>query len=121
MEKFLILEGGYLVLALIILFITLYVTTRPFVSKTAMKKSFIGVISVLIVLIGGHYFMTTNRMSDVKAAFEEDQPILCESRMQTKVAQFVTIQKSKEWSIEGDTFVSPNYTRAFHSARCIAQ
>ena len=60
-------------------------------------------------------------MAEVRTAFEQDKPILCESRMLRKVAQSVIIQKSKEWSMEGDLFVSPNYSRPFHSARCIVK
>ena len=121
MNKFFILEGGYLALSLFIILITIYVTTRPFISKNAFKQGIIGVSSVLSIAIASHYTITTNRMDAVKNAFEKDLPILCESRMQTKVSQFVTIQKSKEWSMEEDNFVSPNYQRAFFSARCIVK
>lgn len=121
MQKFFILEGVYLVLALFVLLITLFVTTRPFMPKGALKKGLLGVASILILFIGGHYTITTDRMDEVKSAFEKDQPIICESRMQRKVAQSVIIQKSNEWSMDGDSFVSPNYDRPFHSARCIVK
>jgi hypothetical protein len=121
MENFFILEGGYLVLALVVFVITVFVGTRPFVSKGALKKGLIGVSLVVSILIGAHYAITTSRMSGVKQAFENNKPILCESRMTTKVAQFVTVQKSNEWSMEGDNFVSPNYSREFFSARCIVE
>jgi len=120
-KNFFYLEGAYLILGGIILLITVYVATRPFMSKGALKKGLGWVSLVLAVMIGAHYMITINRMHEVKAAFEKDLPIICESRMQRKVAQTVTIQKSKEWSLEGDNFVSPHYTRPFFSARCIVK
>jgi len=121
LANFFFLEGAYLILGAIILAITLFVTTRPFMSKGAIKKGFFWVTLVLAIMIGAHYMMTVNRMDDVKSAFKKDQPIICESRMQRKVAQTVNIQKSKEWSLEGDNFVSPNYSRPFFSARCVVK
>lgn len=121
MQKFFILEGGYLVMGLIVILITLFVTTRPFMAKGAVKKGMIGVILILTLFIGGHFYVTTSRMAAVKSAFNNDQVIICESRMQRKVAQTVIVQKSNEWFMEGDNFASPNYTRVFHSARCIVK
>ena len=121
MANFLFLEGAYLILGGIILLITLFVSTRPFMAKGAVKKGLFWVTLVLAILIGAHYNMTTGRMAEVKEAFEKDLPIICESRMQRKVAQTVTIQKSKEWSLENDNFVSPKYSRPFFSARCIVK
>ena len=121
MANFFFLEGGYLILAAIILLITLFVTTRPFMSKGAVKKGLISVFLVLAVAIGAHYFVTTNRMADVKAAFAEDKTIICESRMVRKVAPYVLIKKSRGWRLEGDNFVSDDYTRPFFSARCIVE
>ena len=121
MQKFFILEGGYLVMGLVVILITLFVTTRPFMAKGTVKKGMIGVILVLALLIGGHFFVTTSRMAAVKSAFENDQVIICESRMQRKAAQTVMVQKSNEWFMDGDNFASPNYNRVFHSARCIVK
>ncbi len=121
MKNFFYLEGAYLILGGIILLITVFVATRPFMSKGALKKGLFWVTLVLAVMIGAHYAMTVNRMNEVKAAFEKDLPILCESRMLRKVAQTVTVQKSREWSLEGDNFVSPNYSRPFFTARCIVK
>ena len=121
MGNFLFLEGAYLILGGIILLITLFVSTRPFMAKGAWKKGLFWVTVVLAVMIGAHYGITTSRMADVKEAFEKDEVILCESRMQRKVAQTVTIQKSNDWSLEGDNFVSPNYSRPFFIARCIVE
>jgi len=121
MKNFLFLEGAYLILGAIILLITLFVSTRPFMSKGALKKGLFWVTLVLALMIGIHYAITVNRMNEVKEAFEKGLPILCESRMQRKVAQVVNIQKSKDWRLEEDNFVSPNYTRVFFTARCIVE
>lgn len=121
MKNFFFLEGAYLILGGIILLVTLFVGTRPFMTKGAWKKGLFWVTVVLAVMIGAHYSITMNRMAEVKAAFEKDQEILCESRMQRKVAQTVTIQKSNDWALEKDNFVSPNYSRPFFAARCIVK
>ena len=121
MKNFFVLEGAYLILGAIILLITLFVGTRPFMSKGAAKRGLMWVSLVLAMAIGGHYSVTTNRMAEVKSAFEKDLVIICESRMQREVAQSVIVQKSNEWFLEDDNFVSPNYTRPFFSARCIVK
>jgi len=121
MKNFFFLEGAYLILGGIILLITLFVGTRPFMSKGAAKRGLLWVTLVLALFIGAHYMMTINRMAEVKAAFKNDQPIICESRMQRKVAQTVDIQKSQNWFLEGDIFTSPNYSRPFFTARCIVK
>ncbi len=121
MKNFFYLEGAYLILGGIILLVTAFVATRPFMSKGALKKGLGWVSLVIAVMVGAHYTITVNRMAEVKRAFEQNKPIICESRMQRKVAQTVTIVKSNEWYLEGDNFVSPNYTRPFFSARCIVQ
>ena len=89
--------------------------------KGAVKKGLSYVSIVLAVFIGAHYYVTTSRMNEVKAAFEEGKTIICESRMQRKAAQFIEIKKALEWHLEGDNFVSPNYSRPFFSARCIVK
>ncbi len=121
MEKFLELEGGYLFIAVVILLVTLFVTTRPFMSAGSLKRGLISVGIFLSFAIGMHYKVTTDRMSEVKLAFDQGKTIICESRAQRKVAQSVDISKANEWSIEGDVFVSPNYSRPFHSARCLVK
>jgi hypothetical protein len=120
--KFFYLEGAYLILAGIILLITLFVTTRPFMSETAPKKGLVGVGLVLALFIGAHFWITTSRMEAVKEAFERGKPILCESRMLRKMAQSIEIRKGVAgWRVEGDNFVSPQYARPFHTARCIVK
>jgi len=119
MEKFLELEAGYLVIATIILAVTLFVTTRPFFGKGAVKKGLFYVGVFLAFAIGTHYKITTDRMNEVKQAFKEGKMIICESRATRKVAQSVDVDINREWTLEEDVFASPHYGRVFHSARCL--
>jgi len=119
MKEFLQLEAAYLIMGAVVLLITLFVSTRPFMSKTAPRNGMLGALAVIALMIGGHYYMTSNRMAEVRTAFARDKQILCESRMIRKVAQSVVVQKSKGWRLEGDIFTSPDYTRPFHAARCV--
>ena len=120
--KFFYLEGAYLILGGIILLITLFVTTRPFMSKSAPKKGLITVTLVLGLFIGLHFWITTKRINEVKAAFIAGKPVLCENRTIRKGAQSIEIKKGiAEWRIDGDNFVSPNFVRPFHMARCIVK
>jgi len=118
-KTFFELEAAYLVIGLVILLIAFFVSTRPFMSKTAPRNGLIGTALVVTFFIGGHYWMTTSRMDAVKTAFAQDRQILCESRILRKAAQSVVVQKSKGWQIDGDLFRSPLYVRPFHIARCI--
>jgi len=121
MQKFFILEGGNLVIGFIIVLVTIFVSTRPFMGKGSLKKGLLWVTLVISIFIGSHFYITTNRMASVKEAFEQDRVVICESRMQRKVAQSVLVKKSNDWSMDGDNFISPNYERPFHSARCIVE
>ncbi len=121
MHTFFLLEGAYLILAGVILLITLFVTTRPFMAKGTVKKGLSSVTLVLAVLIGAHYWVTTKRMAEVAKAFEEGKPVLCESRMLRKASQVVEVQKSRAWRIENNNFVSPYFERPFFLARCIVK
>jgi len=121
MSKFLELEGGYLVIALIILLVTLFVGSRPMFKKGSAPKALFVVAAVLAIFIGLHHKVTTDRMSEVKEAFSKGEVIICESRMQRKVAQSIDVDKSREWVLEGDLFTSPNYSRPFHTARCLVK
>ncbi|WP_292662784.1 hypothetical protein [Nitratifractor sp.] len=122
-KNFFYLEGAYLIMGVIILLITLYVTTRPFMSAQAPKKGLSIVALFLVLFIGAHYWVTTSRIAAVKNAFNAGKPVLCESRMLRKMAQSIEIRKdtAAHWRIEGDNFVSPHYTRPFHLARCIVK
>ncbi|BDY13638.1 hypothetical protein [Hydrogenimonas cancrithermarum] len=119
MQKFFYLEGGYLILAAVVLLVTLFVTTRPFMGKNAKKKGLMAVSAILAVMIGGHYWVTMDRMEKVKQAFENGDEIICESRLIRKGAQSIILKKTLGWRIEGDYFVSDAYSRPFFMARCI--
>ena len=119
MQEFFYLEGAYIIFGLIVLAIALFVTTRPFMGKDALKKGMTGVFIIVSIFIIAHFIVTKNRMESVKKAFYEGKEILCENRVYTKGANFITIKKDLEWKLEGDYFKSPNYTRDFFLARCI--
>ena len=119
MMKFIELEGGYLVIALFIVVVTIIVTTRDFMSKNAFKIGVPIVIGTVASFILVHYFMTVDRMNSVKARFNSGGEVICESRAIRKVAQSIIISKKLEWKLEGDIFKSDNYYRDFHTARCL--
>ena len=120
MSNFLTLEGGYFAVAAFILAITAFVTTREFVDKGAFKKIFPAVFLFLLLAIVAHYYITTQRMKTVKAAFEEGKIIVCENKGNKKMGRTVVVEKAKnKWFIEGDLFVSELYSRGFHTARCV--
>ena len=121
MGKFLELEAGYLFIGLVILLVTLFVSTRPFFGKGAVKRGMLSVSLFLTITIGLHFYITTKRMDEVKTAFNEGKTIICESRATRKVAQSVDVNINNEWKLKGDIFASPNYNRVFHSARCLVK
>lgn len=119
MELFFKLEFGYLAIALFILGVTLFVTTRTFMGKNLWKKAVLIVTLVLSFFILAHYFVTVNRINKVETAFNNGEKVICENKVVRKVSQSVIIEKSNEWSLENHLFSSPNYDRDFFSARCI--
>ncbi len=119
MSKFLELEAGYLVIGLLIMLITLFVGSRPMFKKGAAPRALLVVGFILAIFIALHHNVTTSRMAEVKQAFSEGKDVICESRATRKVAQSVTVNINKEWTLNGDVFASPNYSRVFHTARCI--
>jgi hypothetical protein len=121
MKEFFILEGMYIIFALIILAITAYVTTRDFMSKNAFKKGMSAVFIFLTFAIFAHYFVTKSRINAVIDAFNKNKPILCENRIYTKGANYIEILKSRDWELKNNNFYSPHYTRTFFVARCIVK
>jgi len=119
MKNFFYIEGAYLILGGIVLLVTLFVTTRPFMGKGAVRKG-VGYVTLFLALaIGAHYWVTTSRMAAVKKAFEEGKPVICESRMIRKGAQSLIVRKDQGWRLEGEYFVSDAYVRPFFTARCV--
>ncbi len=121
MSEFFKLEGAYIFFAFVILVITVFVATRPFMGKGALKKGLIWVSLFLICAIALHFYITKRRMANVATAFKSGKEVLCENRIYTKGANFVTIKDNGEWSLKNDYFVSPNFTRDFFLARCIVK
>ena len=117
--RFFSLEMPYIVIAIFILSITLFVTTRPFVGKNAFKIGFPTMFVIVSIMILAHYYVTTQRMQIVQKAFMEGKTIACESRENRKAAQSILINKKGNWILEDDLFKSDEYTRDFHSARCL--
>jgi len=121
MELFIKLEAGYLIIAVFILGITAFVTTREFMSEGSFKKGMIYIGLTLTLLIGLHFFITVKRINSVKEAFERGDSILCESRMLRNASQSVEIRKDREWSLKDYIFTSPNFERGFFIARCVVK
>jgi len=121
MSDFLTLEGAYLFFAFVILAVTVFVATRPFMGKGALKKGFTAVFIFLALAIALHFYITKSRMAEVATAFKSGKEVLCENRVYRKGANFITIKDNGEWSLKNDYFVSPNYTRDFFLARCIVK
>jgi len=121
MELFFKLEAGYLIIALFILAISAFVTTREFMPKGSFKKGMIYVGLSLAILIGMHYKITSDRIEKVKEAFDRGESILCESRMYRNASQSIEIKKSREWTLKDYIFTSPNFERGFFIARCVVK
>ncbi len=122
MENFIDLEGGYLIIGLFGLAVSIFVGTRPFIGDgKTWKKTVPFMLITLTVFIGAHYWITTSRMADVKNRFNHSGAVICESKAQRKVQQSIIIDPTKPqgWMLVGDEFKSPQYSRSFHSARCL--
>jgi len=119
MDLFLELEGPYMVIGLFILAITAFVTTRDFVPRVAFKRGMISVIMGLATLISIHYTMTTTRMNNVEAMYNNGETVICENKMQRTISQSVLIRHDMGWRIEDHLFKNPDYVRDFHSSRCV--
>jgi hypothetical protein len=119
--NFFTLEGGYLAIALFILAVTAFVTTRPFMTKGAFTKGMSLITILLAGAIGSHYYLTAQRMAEVEKAFSEGKNIICESRAIRKVSQTVTVNQEQNWKLANGIFTSSNYERGFHSARCVVE
>lgn len=119
MSNFFYIEGGYLILALVILAVTLFIVTRPFMKPGAVVKGLGSVTAILSFFIAAHYYVTTKRMEEVRIAFEAGKKIICENRAIRKGAQSLIIEKPRGWELVDDNFVSPAYSRPFFTARCI--
>jgi len=120
-ELFIKLEAGYLTIAIFVLAITAFVTTREFMPKGSFKRGIGITISALILLIALHFKVTIDRIESVTEAFNRGDAILCENRLYRKGSQSVEIIKSRDWSLEDNIFSSPNFERGFFIARCVVK
>jgi hypothetical protein len=121
MSTFLELEAGNLTIGAFFLLIALIVATRPFVRPSFKKGLFIAIISFFSLIIGGHYYITTQRMESVKSAFRDGSEVVCENRMHRKASQGIVISQETNWTLDGDLFINTLYNRPFHAARCIVK
>jgi len=119
MELFFELEIVYIVIGIFFLVVTAVVTTRSFMPKVAFMRGMVGVFIIFAIMIAAHYSFTTKRMDGVKEVFNEGGTIICENKMRRTISRSVLISKELEWKLEGNYFVSDNYIRDFHTARCV--
>ena len=119
MDEFLELEGAYIFIGLFILGITIFVTTRNFMSKNAFKIGVPTVSLIIILFISFHYYLTKSRIEEVRKAFLEGKNIICENKMYTKTTPAIVINKKGNWILKGNILSSPEYERVFHIARCV--
>ncbi len=119
MNTFLTLEAGTLTIAAFFLGVAIFVATRPFMAPGAFRRIVIPTAIVLAALVGLHYKITSGRMDEVKAAFDDGAEVICENRSTRNGPPSIVISKKLGWTLEGDVFTNPEFSRPFHSARCI--
>lgn len=120
MKDFFILEGGLLTVSAFILAVTIFTSTRSFVSKNAFKRMVPGVFIVLVIVIVWHYNQTVDRMELVKKEFKSGKIIVCDNKGDLTLGRNVLIDKSRYgWKIDEYFFVSDEYPRKFHISRCV--
>jgi hypothetical protein len=119
MDKFFQLEIVYIVIGIFFLAITAFVTTRDFMPKLAFKKGMSGIFAIFAIMIGIHYYLTTQRMQNVKKLFNDNKTIICENKMRRTISQSVLISKKLGWRVDGDYFKNPDFERDFYTSRCV--
>ncbi len=119
LETFLTLEAGTLTISAFFLAVAVFVATRPFMPTGAFRKIVIPTAIILAVFVALHFKITSGRMDAVKAAFDNQQEVICENRSSLEGARSIVISQALGWSLEGDVFVNPDFERPFHTARCV--
>ena len=110
-------EFIFILVALFILGITIFVTTRPFVAKGARKAIPI-VAAFLVLALIAHYNFRQNLVKEVRKGFEEGKTILCMDK--TNKIGYVVINAG-EWKLQGDEFVHPEFPRSYNIRNCIVE
>ncbi len=121
MKTFLVLEAGTLTIAAFFLGIAIFVATRPFMPPGAFRRIVVPTAIVLAALVGIHYKITSGRMEAVKTAFENGAEVICENRSSRQGAPSIVISRELGWKLEGDLLTNPEFSRPFHTARCITK
>lgn len=119
MGLFLELEVVYLIIGIFILIITAIVTTRDFMPKGAFKKGIIAVGTIVAIMIGFHYTITTKRMQGVEKIFNDGETVICENKMRRTMSRSVLLSKELGWKLEDHLFKHHDYERDFHTSRCV--
>ncbi len=107
----------YIFISLFILGITVFVTTRPFMSKKA-KLAIPFMFLFLTLALIAHYNLRMEHIKEVREAFEEGKDIMCLDK--TNKIGHVMVKKG-EWRLKGDTFVNPEFARVYNIRQCIVE
>ncbi len=108
-------EAVFILIALFVFGIGVYVSTRDFVALN--PKRFLPIFAFVLVLgLVGHYSWRKAHMAKVAKAFEEGKRIECIDKT-TKLGGIVI--KKGEWRLEGDTFKNPAFYRSYNIRQCI--
>ena len=110
-------ELVFILIALFIFLIVVFVVTRPFVNLPAKKVLFGTGVFLLLALIA-HYTWRLHHMQQVKEAFKEGKNILCIDK--TNKIGYVLIQKG-EWKIVNDEFRHPEFPRGYNVRQCVVE
>ncbi|BCD63060.1 MULTISPECIES: hypothetical protein [Nitratiruptor] len=110
-------ELVFILIALFVFAIAVFVVTRPFVEVNAKKVLSIIGIFLLVGLIA-HYTWRLHHMESVKKAFAAGKNILCIDK--TNKIGYVLINRG-EWKIVNDEFVHPEFPRAYNIRQCVVE
>ncbi|MRI83807.1 MAG: hypothetical protein C6I00_05230 [Nitratiruptor sp.] len=108
-------ELVFILIALFLFGIGVYVATREFVPLN--PKRFLPLFALFLTgLLIFHYTWRKEHMAKVAKAFHEGKRIECLDK--TSKVGGIVIHKGA-WSLEGDTFVNPNFYRTYNIRQCI--
>ncbi len=110
-------EAVYIFIALFILGVVIFISTRPFVSmrpKVAVTVTFLVLLAGLIA----HYNYRLHHIKEVKEAFYAGKNIICVDK--TSKLGGIVVHKGF-WSLKGDEFVNPQINRGYNIRQCIVE